>query len=276
MQDIIKHKIDNIIIQQRRASGYVHITPIMSHFGTEAREYFSSKRGEEFIRGLCEIENKASGLNYSWERGIPRSRNHGTYLVYKVKSFKEKQGTWVHHVLAHDMTMWAAPPKLQALWGSELSKLIDNSKRRNKLTGLQPMGLMNQRGLPRGHTCLLIEMYKGLFMYLEQEQILINEDLRPELSIAPAFYERMKEEGIDTNRLPKFTFYFTRPQITPKLVKCFHNRHVWIYREVEEEWMISKAEKYFKERHPEYLPAIRNRIRAIRGLPPVKEKEEIT
>ena len=239
---LIQHQLATSTIQQRSSDGYINATELCQ---AANRRWYQYRRVEEngaFLRAL------------SGQTGHPE-----TQLVQEVISGDDTE-TWVHPQVAVHLANWLSPDFAVKVSGWVHDWL---STGRAPQAG-QPAALpyhierhmLNAAKIPPSHFSILQETTFTLTAPLEMRGHTIPSNVVPDISQGILFCKYAREHlGVDTDQLPQYEHeYPDGRKVWANLypVELLGEFRKW----VNEQWLLTRAQAYFKTRDPIALPHI--------------------
>jgi hypothetical protein len=237
--DLISHRVDGQLIEQRKLDGYINATAMCKVAGKLFADYARIGPTRAFLGEL------------SSDMGIPISD-----LIQSVRGGGPTiQGTWVHPNVAINLAQWLSPR-----FSVQVTKWVYDwiSGGTVRSTHRMPYHLrryvQNRRNVPEGHFSVLIEMTQAIIAPMEDEGYTLPERMLPDISQGRMFCGFLRDEvGIDTDRLPTYDHHFEDGRVVP--AKAYPERFLPHFRQhLREVWLPRRAESYFRQRDPRALP----------------------
>lgn len=241
--DLIPRQAEGSVIYQRPADGYINATAMCQAADKLWGNYRQLTSTQAFLDEL------ASDI------GIPISE-----LVISIKGGDPRlQGTWVHPQLAIHLAQWCSPK-----FAVQVTQWVYDWMQ-GKTPAAKPeipyhlrRYVANQRNVPEGHFSILTELTQALIAPMEIWGYTLPEDLMPDISHGLMFCKWLRDQGIDTDALPKYTHVFedgrrVKAKAYPETLLAAWRKH---FREV---WLPRRAMEYFGSRDRaalEYLPKL--------------------
>ena len=230
--NFIKHEIENQLICQRSADGYVNATAMCKAAGKEWSNYKQLESTKEFI------------VELSSSLGIPR-----TALVCTIQGgFPQPQGTYVHPQVAVNLGQWLSPK-----FAVKVSKWILDwyNKPKEATQPRLPYHLrryeLNRNKIPHTHFSVFQEIVMSLIAPLESAGYDLPENLVPDISQGLMFAKFIRDLGIDTDSLPTYKHRYEDGRVVN--AKFYPMKYISIFKEhFLRVWMKEKSEKYFEKR----------------------------
>lgn len=237
--NLISHKVENSIIQQRAEDGYINATELCNAAGKRWHNYVRNESTGNFLRALA-----------------TKTRISVLLLNQQVTAADGTHSTWVHPKVAIHLAQW-----LSADFAVQVSEWIYDW-----MSGSQPREvtlpyhlrrhMLNLGKVPPTHFSILQEMTNTLIAPLEVRGYTLPETLMPDISQGRMFCKFLRDQlGIDTDSLPTYVHEFEgRNSVDAKLYPI---EYLVAFRNyINETWMPERAAGYFKERDPSALPAL--------------------
>lgn len=235
---LIAHRTDSGIVQQRAVDGYINATALCQAAGKRMGHYLENGTTKEFLAEL------------SADVGIPTPQ-----LIQIVRGWNEPQGTWIHPQVAIHLGQW-----LSAKFAVQVSKWVyDWMSGRGQPTRLPyhiERHLMNQNKIPLGYFSVLQEMTNFLVGPMEANGYRLPEKCMPDITQAKMLCRYLRDEcGVDTKTLSKYSHEFPDGRVVP--ANLYPVEYLGDFRRLMAEvWMPQYAAAYFKTRDPDALPAL--------------------
>lgn len=235
---LIRRQVDNALVEQRTADGYINATAMCQAVGKQFNDYRRLNATEAFI------------LELSAETGIPVSE-----LIQSLKGGNGPQGTWVHPDVAIHLAQWLSPKFAVAV-----SRWVREWMAGGRFTGGGALPyhiqryVANQANIPHTHFSVLNELILNLIAPLEQQGYTLPENMVPDISQGRMFAKWLRDEkGVDTDAMP--VYEHTYPDGRVCQAKLYPMEWLGDFRKhFHETWMPLKSQTYFKERDPNALP----------------------
>lgn len=236
---LITHQVQNSIVEQRAADGYINATAMCKAAGKQFNEYTSKTSTTAFLQELAA------------ETGIPVSE-----LVQVVKGGQPHlQGSWVHPQVAIHLAQWVS-----AKFAVQVSKWVfdwmSGKGQPTKLPYHLERHVLNNHKVPPDKFSVLQEMASCMLGPMESNGYTMPENLMPDISQAKLLCKTLREQaGIDTKKLEKYTHTF--PDGREVEANLYPTEHLPLFRRLMAEvWLPTMAAPYFKARDPSALPAL--------------------
>lgn len=237
--ELIPHRVDGKIIEQRTRDGYINATAMCKAAGKLWADYRRLKVTAEFCQAL------------SADMGIPI-----TELIQSVMGGDPHlQGTWVHPQVAINLAQWLSPE-----FAVKVSKWVFDwmSGHARPIKAEFPYHLQryirNFGNVPIGHFSILVEMTNMLIGPMEILGYTLPEYMLPDISEGKMFCKWLREKnGVNTDALPTYIHDFedgrrVRAKAYPDDLLGAFRKHF------REEWFPFHAEEYFRKRDVTALP----------------------
>lgn len=234
---LIPHRVENTLVQQRTADGYINATAMCQAVGKLFADYGRLASTKEYTAALAA------------DMGIPI-----TELIQGVRGGEPgEQGTWVHPDLAIHLAQWLSPKFAVAV-----SRWVREWLAGGKYAGgAMPCHLQrytaNQSKVPYTHFSVLNELTFNLIAPLEKLGYTIPEHMVPDISQGKMFAKWLRDEkGVDTACMPTYPHEYddgrvVQAKMYPIALLADFRRHF------NETWLPQKSQQYFKERDPTAL-----------------------
>lgn len=235
---LIPHQVDNNVVEQRAADGYINATAMCKACGKQFGHYRANSGTDAFLDAL------------SLDIGIPISK-----LIQVVRGANLAQGTWVHPQVAINLAQWLSP-RFAVMVSSWVFDWMSGKIRPAKLPYHLQRHVLNNHKIPADKFSVLQEMSSFLLGPMESVGYSMPEDLMPDISQALLFCKMLRDEfGLDTGSLEKYEHEF--PDGRKVQANLYPIEYLAHFRSLmAKEWMPNRAEKYFRERDPEALLAL--------------------
>ncbi|WP_043062212.1 KilA-N domain-containing protein [Brucella anthropi] len=241
--DLIPHRAEGAIIYQRPSDGYINATAMCQAAGKLWADYNRLRTTESFLAEL------------SADMGIPISD-----LVQSIKGGDPRmQGTWVHPQVAIHLAQW-----LSAAFAVKVSKWVydwmsgKGAPRKAEMPYHLRRYVANQQNVPTGHFSILTELTMALIAPMEAMGYTLPEHLVPDISHGRMFCKWLRDQGIDTDALPKYWHVYEDGRRVQ--AKAYPENLLAAWRShFRSEWLPNRAMGYFQGRDNEalqYLPKL--------------------
>ena len=112
---------------------------------------------------------------------------------------------------------------------------------------------------------MLNEIYLALLAPLEENDIILPDNMMPDISTGRMFSDFLRMKGIDPNSFPTYEHEFddTRPTVHARLYPIEYLPDFRGYFHTE--WMAERAEHYFRDRFPKALPFVSEMTKELRA-----------
>lgn len=238
--DLIPHKVESSVVQQRAKDGYINATAMCKACGKEFKHYNENQTTKAFIKAL------------ETEVGIPTSE-----LIQVLRGGNpELQGSWVHPQVAIHLAQWLSP-KFAVMVSKWVFDWMSGICVRPAIMPYHiERHMMNAHKIPHGHFSILQEMTMALIAPMEARGYRLPESLVPDISQGRMLCKHLRDKvGIDTDALPTYEHEFPDARVVE--AKLYPIEYLPIFRKLmHEEWLGKKALSYFKDRDPEALPVL--------------------
>lgn len=236
---LIPHKVNDNVIEQRAADGYINATAMCKACDKLMADYLRLKTTSDFLAAL------------SSDMGIPISE-----LNQVVKGGDPtQQGTWVHPQVAIHLAQWLSP-KFAVMVSKWVVDWMSGKVRPGKLPYHLERHVLNNHKVPSNKFSVLQEMAIYLLGPMESHGYTMPENLMPDISQAKMLCKELRETlGVDTKSVDKYTHTF--PDGREVEANLYDIEHLPLFRKLmAERWMPQKAVSYFKPRDPAALPVL--------------------
>ena len=229
-----KHNIEDQLICQRNADGYINATAMCKIAGKEWKNYHANQSTKDYITDLSSVA------------GIPVRA-----LVCAIRGgFPELQGTWVHPKIAAHLAQWLSP--------KFVLKVIDwvldwYNKPKSNLPYHLRRYMLNKYNVPAGYFSVLQEMILDVIAPLEQQGYILPSYMVPDISEGLIFAKWLRSKGIDTDAMPTYLHRYEDGRVAR--AKCYPMCYLEDLKlHILQEWIPKRALKYFQERDVAALP----------------------
>lgn len=235
---LIRRQVDDALVEQRAADGYINATAMCRAVGKQFNDYRRLGQTQAFLDEL------------SSETGIPVSE-----LIQSVRGGSGEQGTWAHPDVAVHLAQWLSPKFAVAVakWVREWLSGGGISGGGRLPYHIQRY-MANREQVPYTHFSVLNELIMNLIAPLEQQGYTLPEHLVPDISEGRMFAKWLRDEkGVDTDAMPVYNHEYADGRVCQaklypiELLEEFR-RHFF------ETWMPARSQAYFQERDPNALP----------------------
>lgn len=238
--DLIPHKAEGEIINQRASDGYINATAMCRAVGKKLGHYLESKATKEFLQEL------------SSDIGIPISD-----LVIIIRGgIPDAQGTWVHPDAAIHLAQWCSP-KFAVQVSRWVREWITGGKSASKDMPVHiKRYLANRSQIPHTHFSILNEVTFNLVAPLEDAGYTLPEEMVPDISQGRLFSKWLREEkGIEPSAFPTYKHQYPDGRVVD--ARLYPNEYLADFRHhFNTVWLPLHAPKYFKERDKSALTLI--------------------
>ena len=235
---LIKHEVNNSVIEQRASDGYINATALCKAGNKEWAGYKRNDRTIRFLNALCaDMQICMSELIQEVRGGNPLD-----------------QGTWVHPKVAINLAMWVSP-EFEVQVTNWVHDWMSGKVQANiKLPSHMNRYIHNDSRVPAGYFSVLQESGIGLFGPLHNLGFVIPDGWVPDISIGKMFCNWLRQNrGIDTDALPTYSHdYLDRRGIV--FPKAYPDEYLAEFRRwFRSTWLPVHGVKYFKQRDPDSL-----------------------
>lgn len=240
---LISHEIENSLIHQRAADGYINATAMCRAVGKNFADYQRLKATEAFF------------VELAGSMGIPIDRLAFTTMTGR----NEERGTWVHPDVAINLGQWCSP-KFAVAVSKWVREWMTGKSKVNSLPYHVERYIANMSEVPSTHFSILNEMIFGLIAPLEKAGYTIPETMVPDISEGRIFCKWLRDEkGMDTDELPTYLHRYAdgravRAKLYPLSLLEDFRKH---FKAV---WGPKRARAYFAERDPKALPYLKKAL----------------
>lgn len=248
--ELIAHKVDSSFVHQRASDGYVNATDLCVAAKKKWHNYLREETAGHFLRALsAKIGVSVPDLTQTTtEAGRPDS-------------------VWVHPKVAVHLAQW-----LSADFAVRVSEWVyDWLSGAKKAVGPMPYHLQrhmtNAGKIPPTHFSILQEMTTYLIAPMEVNGYTLPERMVPDISQGKMFCKWAREQlDLDTDALNTYEHEYPDGRRYP--AKLYPVEHLGSFRKfINEVWMPSRAEAYFRERDPVALLALDKILRITYQTP---------
>lgn len=234
----IEHQVNDSLIPQRIADGYINATLMCQASGKLFADYQRLKNTTAYLEEL------------SADMGIPISE-----LVQVVRGGSPlQQGTWVHPQVAINLGQWLSPKfaVLVAKWFYEWTS--GNIKPRVELPYHIRRYIANKSEVPFTHFSILNELIFGLIAPLEGQGYSLPESLMPDISQGKMFSNWLrKEKGVEPKDFPTYSHRFEDGRVVQ--ARLYPNHLLADFKtHFNTVWIPQRAVSYFTEKDIKALP----------------------
>jgi hypothetical protein len=236
--DLISHRVDGQLIEQRKVDGYINATAMCKAAGKSIADYARIGPTKAFLTEL------------STDMGIPISE-----LIQSIRGGPPSiQGTWVHPQIAINLAQWLSPR-----FAVQVSRWVyewlsgSGSQTTHRMPYHMRRYVKNRRNVPDGYFSVLTEMMQAIIAPMEDDGYTLPERMLPDISQGRMFCRFLRDQfDIDTELLPTYNHHYedgrvVRAKAYPENLLPHFRRHL---REV---WIPQRAEGYFREKDPRAL-----------------------
>lgn len=241
--DLIPHRVDGAIIDQRAIDGYVNATAMCRAVGKLFADYARISGTKAF---LVELESVM---------GIPI-----TDLVQSVRGGGPTvQGTWVHPKVAIHLAQWLSPRFAVQVSEWVFEWMSGGARPTSRMPYHLRRYVKNRAGVPAGHFSMLVELTQLIIAPMEEAGYTLPEKLVPDISTGQMFSRLLRSElGIDTNAMPSYLHYYEDGRVIS--ARAYPDEHLPAFRKfMRERWIPERAPDYFRVKDAsalKFLPAI--------------------
>lgn len=255
---LITHKVQDSIVEQRAADGYINATAMCTAAGRRIAKYVENDGTTEFLAELsADVRIRTSELIQTTKGGEPHL-----------------QGTWVHPRVAIHLAQWLSP-KFAVQVSKWVVDWMSGKGQPAKLPYHLERHMLNIHKIPAGYFSVLQEMTNFLVGPLEAQGYRLPEHLMPDISQAKMLCKHLRDRaGIDTSALPKYTHEF--PDGRKVEANLYSVDFLAQFRQLMAEvWMPHSGPAYFQKRDPNALPALDNilLLQSSAGAPRVAQNK---
>jgi hypothetical protein len=251
---LISHELDNSLIHQRAADGYVNATAMCKAAGKLFGHYNSLQATKDFLEAL------------SADIGIPISD-----LVIVIKGGNLTQGTWVHPDVAINLGQWCSPKFAVAVarWVREWST---GKFTKAKLPYHLERYLANRQRIPHTHFSILNELTLNLIAPMEADGYTLPENMVPDISEGRMFSKWLRDKAYVPESFPSYEHIYedgrvVKARLYPiEFMKEFREHFFGV-------WIPQRMLSYFSERDPNSLIHVEKLLLQLKNAPIILEIE---
>ena len=230
---LISHEVQNSVINQRAADGYVNATAMCKAVDRQFHDYIRLASTKDFVQALMT------------ETGIPVSG-----LIQSVRGGDPKlQGTWVHPQVAINLAQWLSPEFAVKVSQWIFEWLSGDGLRVSDLPDHVRRYIVNRQKIPNTHFSMLNQMTLQLLAPLEDRGYILPSTMMPDIALGRMFSKWCREEGYDPTTFPTYEHEFVdgrRPIVSARL---YPNELMTNFNIELENWMRDgRALTYFRGR----------------------------
>lgn len=247
---LIAHKVQDSVVEQRAADGYINATAMCMAAGRRIAKYMENDGTAEFLAELsADVRIRTSELVQTSKGGPPHL-----------------QGTWVHPQVALHLAQWLSP-KFAVQVSRWVHDWMSGKGQPTKLPYHLERHMLNLGKIPSGYFSVLQEMTNALVAPMEAQGYRLPEQMMPDISHGKMLCKHLREEfGIDTDGLPTYKHSF--PDGREVVAKLYPVEYLGAFRVLlAKVWLPEKAALYFKSRDPAAL-AVLDKILLIGHVKP--------
>lgn len=252
---LISHTVENSLIHQRAADGYVNATAMCKAVGKNFADYRRLVVTEAFLKELSSV------------MGIPI-----TTLVITVQGGNPAlQGTWVHPDVAVNLGQWCSPKFAVAVaqWVREWST---GKFSKAKLPYHLERYLANRSKIPPTHFSMLSELTLALIAPMEQDGYQLPENMVPDISEGRMFSKLLRDKAYVPESFPTYEHTYengrkVRARLYPIEFMAEFRKHFYGI------WIPDRMRAYFAERDTKALPHVDKLLLQLKDGPSVLEIE---
>lgn len=236
---LIKHEVNNSVIDQRSGDGYINATALCQAAGKRWHNYVRNEPTGHFLRAL-ETKTRISVLE----------------LIQEVRSTDGTPSTWVHPKIAINLAQW-----LSADFAVQVSEWVYDwvtgegaPKAPAELPHHLNRYIQNDSRVPPGFFSVLQETGLSLFGPLYNVGFEVPKGWVPDISVGRLFCAWLRDEhDVDTDALPTYPHDYLdgRSIVYPKAYpdEFLAEFRKW-FRTI---WLPIHGVKYFKQKDPDSL-----------------------
>jgi len=228
---LIPHKVENKLVNQRAADGYINATAMCNAVGKKFADYSRLTTTRAFL------------VELSRSMGIPID-----LLVHTVSSgSNESRGTWVHPDVAINLGQWCSP-KFAVAVSKWVREWLTNTIAPTSLPPHIQRYMINRAEIPPTHFSMLNELTFALVAPLEAEGYVLPEKMVPDISTGRMFSKWLREvKELDTDTLPSYQHRFADGRVVQ--ARLYPNQLLADFRRYFHlEWLPYHAGEYFSKR----------------------------
>ena len=233
---LIAHRVNNSIIQQRSADGYINATQLCQVAGKQWHNYVRNETTGHFMRAL-EAKTRIRVLD----------------LYQQVTDKSGLKSTWVHPKVAIHLAQW-----LSAEFAVQVSEWVydwiegKGSPHSGKLPAHLAWYVANDSRVPTGFFSILQETGLGLFGPLHNVGFDIPNNWVPDISVGMMFCAWLRLDGFDTDELPTYSHDYQDGRVVE--ANLYPDELLARFRRwFRTEWLPRHGVRYFKSKDPASL-----------------------
>jgi hypothetical protein len=231
-------------VHQRASDGYVNATDLCTAAKKRWHQYVSQESTGLFLRALA----KKQGVTVD-------------ELAQADLTAGKPESVWAHPKVAIHLAQWLSADFAVLVSEWVYDWLSGTTQRRAELPYHIRRHMANAAKIPNTHFSILQEMTNYLIAPLELNGYSLPERLVPDISQGRMFCKWAREQlGLDTDALPTYEHQYPDGRRVP--AKLYPVEHLGAFRAfINEVWMPTRAEDYFKRRDPSALIALDKLLR---------------
>lgn len=248
--EVIEHKVEQSIVQQRKSDGYINATALCKAAGKLWHQYRMPEVNGQFRRALA-AELKVSEAELIQE--VP-----GGAVV------------WVHPQVAVHLAQWLSPQFAVKVTGWVQQWMSGGQQRAGRLPPHIERHMLNFGKVPPTHFSILQEMTNMLVAPMEAQGYTLPEEFVPDISQGLMFCRYLRDKlGIDTDAFDTYLHEYPDGRKMP--AKLYPIKLLSEFRTyINEVWLPGRAADYFGKRDPAALLAL-DKVLKITYQAPVKK-----
>lgn len=232
---LIKHEVNDSIIEQRSNDGYINATALCNAAGKRWYNYVRNESTGNFLRALA-IKTRISVLELNQE----------------VRDENGIASTWIHPKVAINLGQW-----LSADFAVQVSEWVYDWMNGGAANSPAPLPshitryINNDHKVPPGYFSILQETTLGLVAPLHNLGFIIPNGWVPDISVGKSFCKWLRDEkSVDTESLTKYLHEYQDSRGT-QLANLYPDEYlaecrIW-FKTV---WLPNNGANYFKKKDP--------------------------
>jgi hypothetical protein len=252
---LISHKLENNLIHQRAADGYVNATAMCKAVGKNFADYRRLNNTDAFLKEL------------STSMGIPID----LLVITVVNGTNDQRGTYVHPDVAINLGQWCSP-KFAVAVSKWVREWATGKFSKAKLPYHLARYLANRGKIPHTHFSILNELALSLIAPLEQEGYTLPETMVPDISEGRMFSAWLRNKAYVPESFPSYEQEYedgrkVQARLYPIELMFEFRKHFY------EVWIPKRMRDYFEERDAKALPYVDKILLQLKNGPPILEIE---
>lgn len=167
------------------------------------------------------------------------------------------QGTWVHPLMAINLSEWLSPnfSVIVSRWVLDWMQGMSQDHHPEHLKRY----LKSKAKIPYTHFSMLNEIYFSFLAPLEAQGIVPPDKIMPDISTGKMFSSFLGEKGIDPTDFPKYWHEFIGNHKQPVQARLYPIEYLADFRQYfHEVWLPQKMPSYIKDKFPKALPYVKS------------------